>query len=157
MKTNLFLLSILLYFTTTVTSLGVNYGTLGNNLPPPAQVAEFLRTKTIIDRIKLFDANPDILRAFGDTNISVTVSVVNGDIPGLVNLNNAVNWVKTNIGPYYPRTKIIRVAVGNEILQSGGKDLVYNLLPAMKSIRQALVNSGFGRIQVRVPFSVVLD
>ena len=44
-------------------SIGVNYGTVANNLPPPSQVANFLKTQTTIDRVKIFDANPDILKA----------------------------------------------------------------------------------------------
>ncbi|KAL2509754.1 Glucan endo-1 [Forsythia ovata] len=56
----------------------LNYGTLGNNLPPPAQVAQFFKDKSTIDRIKIFDVNPDILRAFAGTRIFVTVTVPNG-------------------------------------------------------------------------------
>ncbi|KAL5799995.1 hypothetical protein ACOSQ4_032879 [Xanthoceras sorbifolium] len=155
-KTTLLLLlfiTVLLHLAAITAAIGVNYGTLGDNLPPPAQVAEFLRTKTIINRIKLFDANPEILRAFANTNISVTVSVPNGDIPGLVQASTAQNWVAANIAPFYPQTKIIRVAVGNEILHSGVKEWIYNLLPAMKSLHQALVNAGFN-IQVSTPHTL---
>ncbi|KAK4480273.1 hypothetical protein RD792_013340 [Penstemon davidsonii] len=60
---------------TAVYSIGINYGTLGDNLPLPAQVAQFLKEKTIIDRIKIFDANPDVLRAFAGTGILVAVTV----------------------------------------------------------------------------------
>ncbi|BAT83791.1 hypothetical protein VIGAN_04101500 [Vigna angularis var. angularis] len=46
-------------------------------------VATALKTQTTIDRVKIFDANPDILYAFADTEISVTVTVVNAAIPSL--------------------------------------------------------------------------
>ena len=44
------------------TAIGVNYGTKGDNLPPPAKVASFLANRTRIDRVKLFDANADMVR-----------------------------------------------------------------------------------------------
>ena len=53
-------------------SIGVNYGTVANNLPPPSQVANFLKTQTTIDRVKIFDANPDILKAFANTKTNIT-------------------------------------------------------------------------------------
>ncbi|CAN0864396.1 Glucan endo-1,3-beta-glucosidase, partial [Linum grandiflorum] len=62
-------------------SIGINYGTQANNLPPPSQVATFLKSHTTIDRVKIFDANPDILRAFADTGISVTVTIANANVP----------------------------------------------------------------------------
>ncbi|XP_031267776.1 glucan endo-1,3-beta-glucosidase-like [Pistacia vera] len=145
----LIFISFILQISATTTAIGVNYGTLGNNLPPPAQVADFLATKTHIDRIKIFDTNPEILRAFANTNISVTVTAGNGDIPALTKLYAARQWVVANIAPYYPQTKIIRVVVGNEILQSAVKDWIYNLVPAMKTLNQALVDAGFKDIKVR--------
>jgi hypothetical protein len=67
-------------------SIGVNYGTLANNLPPPAQVAHFLLESTIINRVRLFDASTEILRAFAHTGIAVTVTVTNDQIPHLTNI-----------------------------------------------------------------------
>jgi hypothetical protein len=75
--------------TTTSNSIGVNYGTIADNLPPPSTVATFLKTQTTINRIKIFDTNPAILRAFANTNISVTVTVSNADIPSLKKLPSA--------------------------------------------------------------------
>ncbi|KAH9766657.1 glucan endo-1,3-beta-D-glucosidase [Citrus sinensis] len=142
---------LILRFAATTSAIGVNYGTIANNLPKPAEVANFLKTKTTIDAIKLFDANPEILRAFANTNISVTVSVGNGDIPALVQLPAAKNWVAANIVPFYPSTKIIRVVVGNEIMQSANKDWIYNLVPAMKSINNALIEAGIKDIKISTP------
>ncbi|KAJ0101867.1 hypothetical protein Patl1_06392 [Pistacia atlantica] len=150
----LIFISFILQIAATTTAIGVNYGTLGNNLPPPAQVADFLATKTHIDRIKIFDTNPEILRAFANTNISVTVTAGNGDIPALTKLYAARQWVAANIAPYYPQTKIIRVVVGNEILQSAVKDWIYNLVPAMKTLNQALVDAGFKDIKVSTPHTL---
>ncbi|KAJ4768993.1 hypothetical protein LUZ62_079368 [Rhynchospora pubera] len=132
-------------------SIGVNYGTLGNNLPPPAQVASFLQAKTTIDRIKIFDSNPDIIRAFAGTRISLTISTTNGDIPGLVSREGAAAWVTKHVTPFFPATNIDLILVGNEILLSGDKNLIVNLVPAMHSLHNALVAAGFRRIRVSTP------
>ncbi|XP_057523769.1 glucan endo-1,3-beta-glucosidase [Amaranthus tricolor] len=135
-------------------SIGANYGTLADNLPPPSQVAEFLRTKTSIDKIKLFDANPDIVRAFANSGISVTITVPNGEIPNLVQLPGAQQWVAAHITPFVPQTKIIRVLVGNEVLHWGPQNLIDNLVAAMRTLHQALQQAGHRNIQVSSPHSL---
>lgn len=137
-----------------VTSIGVNYGTLGNNLPPPAQVAQFIKDKTVIDRVKIFDINPEILRAFANTGISVTVTVPNGEIPNLLDLANARRYVEQNIKPYYPQTKIDVILVGNEVLHWDTPDVQNKLVPAMKTFYQALGLSGLKGIKVSSPHSL---
>lgn len=150
-----FLLSLLLlHSTTTVHCIGVNYGTLGDNLPPPAQVAQFLKEKTNIDRIKIFDVNPDIIKAFANTNIFVTVTVPNGDIPSLTNIRTARRWVSNNIKPFYPATRFLYIAVGNEILHWGPQNLIDNLVPAMRTLHKALIMSGIKDVKVTTPHSL---
>ncbi|XP_041005208.1 glucan endo-1,3-beta-glucosidase-like [Juglans microcarpa x Juglans regia] len=141
-------LLLILHLSTTAYSIGINYGTLGNNLPPPAQVANFLKTQTIIDRVKIFDTNPDILRAFANTGISVSVTVGNGEIPALANLANARQWVATHITPFHPRTRINYIAVGNEIMATADKNLISHLVPTMRTLHQALVLAGIKTIKV---------
>lgn len=135
-------------------SIGVNYGTLGNNLPPPAQVATFLRQRTTIDRIKIFNADPAILSAFARSNIAVTVTVPNGDIPAFAGLPAARAWVARHLSPFYPATRIARVVVGNEILATHDKFLITKLLPAMNSLHQALRLAGMAGVQVTTPHSL---
>ncbi|KAK1409462.1 hypothetical protein QVD17_35988 [Tagetes erecta] len=136
------------------TSIGVNYGTLGDNLPPPTQVAHFLKTNTIIDRIRIFDVNTDIIKSFANSNILVSVTVPNGDIPSLTNQRNARRWIDTNIKPFYPATKIHYICVGTEVLHWGPQNLVDNLVPAMKVLRSALVKEGFDEIKISSPHSL---
>lgn len=150
----LFFLSASHVILTAAISIGVNYGTVANNLPPPSQVATFLKTKTTIDRVKIFDANPDILRAFANTGIAVTVTVGNGDVPAVAKLSAAQTWVADNILPFYPRTKINRIAVGNEIVATSDKDLIAHLLPAMKALYSALKLANVTAIQVSTPHSL---
>jgi exo-beta-1,3-glucanase (GH17 family) len=135
-------------------SIGVNYGTVANNLPPPSQVASFLKTQTNIDRVKIFDANPDILKAFANTNISVTVTVGNGDVPSLAKLPAAQSWVANNILPFHPKTKINLIAVGNEILATSDKSLIAHLLPAMKALKSALDLANVSDVHVSTPHSL---
>ncbi|XP_073315769.1 glucan endo-1,3-beta-glucosidase-like [Primulina huaijiensis] len=139
---------------TAVDCIGVNYGTLGDNLPPPAQVAAFLKDRTTIDRIKLFDVNPDILRAFADTGILVAVTVPNGEILSLTNVRYARRWVAENIKPFYPRTKINYILVGNKILHWGPQNLIDNLVSAMRSVHKALLLSGIRDIKVTTAHSL---
>ncbi|KAF5446937.1 hypothetical protein F2P56_032531 [Juglans regia] len=135
-------------------SIGVNYGTVADNLPLPSQVATFVKTQTTIDRVKIFDANPDILRAFSNSGIYVTVTVGNGDVPSLAKLPAAQSWVASNIVPFYPQTKINRIAVGNEILATSDKSLIAHLLPAMKALKQALDLANVTGVQVSTPHSL---
>ncbi|PIN02489.1 Glucan endo-1,3-beta-D-glucosidase [Handroanthus impetiginosus] len=153
----LHLVAAALFLLTTITavhSIGVNYGTLGDNLPPPAQVAQFLKEKTTIDRIKIFDVNPEILRAFAGTGILVAVTVPNGDIPALTNVDNARRWVSANIQPFHPQTKINYILVGNEILHWGPQNLIDNLVSAMRTLHQALLLSGIKDIKVTTAHSL---
>ncbi|CAN1257529.1 Glucan endo-1,3-beta-glucosidase [Linum perenne] len=139
--------AILISLSTTASSIGLNYGTIADNLPPPSQVAKFITTQTIIDSIKIFDANPDILRAFANTNVKVTVTVGNGDIPALTDAQAARQWVAANIKPYYPATKINRISIGNEILATGNKVWISRLVPCMWALHNALVQAGITDIQ----------
>ncbi|KAF8030885.1 hypothetical protein BT93_D0164 [Corymbia citriodora subsp. variegata] len=134
--------------------IGVNYGTVADNLPPPPQVANFLKTKTTIDRVKIFDANHNILRAFAGTGIAVTVTVGNSDIVSLSKLPAARSWVSANILPFYPQTLINRIAVGNEVLATSDKTLIARLLPSMKALHSALQLANVTNVQVTTPHSL---
>ncbi|KAI3916821.1 hypothetical protein MKW92_049826 [Papaver armeniacum] len=129
------LLLNIIQFTTSQYTIGVNYGMVADNLPPPTAVASFLQSKTNIDRIKLFDANPDQI-------------IANGYIPDLTDLQKAKEWVSANVVPFYPQTKIIRVLVGNEVLYWKDKNQIAHLLRAMESVHTALQDLGLNKIQV---------
>ncbi|XP_012572528.1 glucan endo-1,3-beta-glucosidase isoform X2 [Cicer arietinum] len=150
----LLLLFLRLSTAATTNTIGVNYGTVADNLPPPSTVATFLKSQTTINHIKLYDANPDILRAFANTGISVTVTAANGDIPSLSKLPSAKSWITTNILPYHPKTIFNRIAVGNEIIATSDKNLIAHLLPAMEALQKALTLSNLTHIQVSTPHSL---
>nr|XP_023925972.1 glucan endo-1,3-beta-glucosidase-like [Quercus suber]POE93797.1 glucan endo-1,3-beta-glucosidase [Quercus suber] len=140
-------------FATTL-SIGVNYGTAANNLLPFSQVAHFLETQTIIDRIKTLDANPNIFKAFANTNIFVIVTIENGDVPVVAELPAAKSWVANNILPFHPQTKINLIAVGHEILVTKNDTLIDHLLPAMKALKSALDSVNVTDIHVSTPHSL---
>ncbi|PPD75852.1 hypothetical protein GOBAR_DD27222 [Gossypium barbadense] len=136
-------------------TIGVNYGTVANNLPPPAQVAHFLLESTVINRVRLFDANPEILRAFAHTGVAVTISVPNDQIPDLTKLNFAQQWVEDYIQPHTPATNIVRILVGNEVISTANKLLIVSLVTAMETLQTALVAASLDRrIQVSTPHSL---
>ncbi|KAI4373000.1 hypothetical protein MLD38_011173 [Melastoma candidum] len=72
----------------------------------------------------------------------------------LTQLAFARQWVAVNVAPFYPQTNIIRVLMGNEIFHSGDKQLIVNLIPAMRTLHNALVLAGFRHIQVSTPQSL---
>ncbi|KAL2551136.1 glucan endo-1 [Forsythia ovata] len=150
----LFLSTIFVQHFAAVHSIGVNYGTLKNNFPPPAQVAQFFKDKTTIDRIKIFDVNPDILRVFSGTRIFVVVTVPNGEIPNLVNIKYAWRWAGNNIKPFYPQTKINYILVGNKVLHWGPQNLIDNLVSAMRTLHRALIRSGIQGVNVTMAHSL---
>ncbi|XP_050156588.1 glucan endo-1,3-beta-glucosidase-like [Malus sylvestris] len=156
MATTRHLLSLLLLvqLAATAYSIGVNYGTLADNLPPPAQVANFIKTQTNIDAVKLFDANPDIIKAFANTNISLTITIPNGDIQSLINLRTARHWIIDHVKPFYPATKIKYIAMGSEVLHWGDDALKASLVPAMRTFHNALIREGIKDVKVSTPHSL---
>ncbi|KAI4330969.1 hypothetical protein MLD38_029205 [Melastoma candidum] len=136
-------------------TVGVNYGTVANDLPPPTQVARFLLESTTINRVRLFDANPAILKAFERTGIEVTITVPNELIPQLARSGFARQWVDTNVKPHVPATNIVRILVGNEVLSTANRMMIGSLVAAIRALHAALVDESLdGWIQVSTPHSL---
>ncbi|GMN44369.1 hypothetical protein TIFTF001_013557 [Ficus carica] len=136
-------------------AIGVNYGTVADNLPPASEVAQFILKSTTINRVRLFDADPDILRAFAHTGIAVTITVPNDQIPRLTKLSSAHQWLTTNVQPYVPATDIVRILVGNEVVSTANKLLIASLVPAMQALHAALADLYLDRrIKITTPHSL---
>ncbi|XP_057522111.1 glucan endo-1,3-beta-glucosidase [Amaranthus tricolor] len=136
-------------------NIGVNYGMQGDNLPPPRDVAKFLVDSTIINHVRLFDANPNTLEAFAHTGIAITVTIPNVLIPLFTDFTFAQEWVKNNISTHIHSTNIIRILVGNEVLATADKLLITSLVPAMETIYTALIGESLERkVQVSTPHSL---
>lgn len=140
-----------IFFEPARAALGINYGQLGSGLPPPEQAVLLVRSIGAT-RVKIFDANPTILRMFANTGIELTVMVKNEEISAVLNLDRALAWVKSNVVPYLPRTNITTIAIGNEVLSQKDASLTENLFPAMQTMYAALSELGLHkRIFVTTP------
>ncbi|XP_011081364.1 glucan endo-1,3-beta-glucosidase 11 [Sesamum indicum] len=137
-KLILLLFSASLFFTA-ASSIGINYGQIANNLPHPEAVVPLVKS---IDatRLKLYDADPRVLKAFANTGVEFIVGLGNEYLATMRDPKQAQAWVKTNVQCYLPATKITCIAVGNEVLTFNDSTLASNLLPAMENIHAALVS-----------------
>ncbi|KAF9597720.1 hypothetical protein IFM89_021207 [Coptis chinensis] len=136
----------------TSTTLGVNYGQLGSNLPTPPKSIHLLKSLKS-NFVKIYDANPQILKSLSGTKLQVSIMVPNEQILN-ISSSPAVSdqWVQTNILPYYPQTKIRYVLIGNEILSSSqDPKLWHNLVPAMYRIQKSLITHRLFHIKVSTP------
>lgn len=124
--------------------IGINYGQVANNLPSPAEVLPLVRSLGA-GRLKLYDSDPAVLRAFAGTNIEFIVGLPDQLLPKIRDPAAALSWVKSNIEPHIPRTKITAVTIGNEILSGNNTLLIQSLLPAIQSVHSALVALGLDR------------
>ncbi|XP_057537453.1 glucan endo-1,3-beta-glucosidase-like [Amaranthus tricolor] len=150
------ILYLLLSTTTSSAIMGINYGRVANNLPQPSKVANFLTSKTTLKHVKIFDFDPQILQGFANTNISLTITIPNANIPQLTNPSLAQSWIATNIIPYYPKTIIRYIIMGNEVQFSGDQTLMNNTIKAMNSIYQALLSKNLTKIKVTTPHSLAI-
>ncbi|XP_010538536.1 PREDICTED: glucan endo-1,3-beta-glucosidase 14 isoform X1 [Tarenaya hassleriana] len=139
-----------------VSSLGINYGQVGNNLPPPEKVIDLL-TSLRITKTRIYDTNPQILKAFANSKIEIVVTIENQILPLLTDPQQALRWVSSRIKPYFPATKITGIMVGNELFTDQDSSLIGYLVPAMINIHRALVQLSLDKyIQVSTPSSLAV-
>ncbi|KAM2007814.1 hypothetical protein ACFX16_002783 [Malus domestica] len=86
-----------------VSAVGINYGTLGNNLPPSKIVAQLLQA-TFIDKAKIYDTNLEILQAFPNTGIYHVTNII-------TKVAAADEWFATRVLPFIPAIFIIVITV----------------------------------------------
>ncbi|XP_047336498.1 glucan endo-1,3-beta-D-glucosidase [Impatiens glandulifera] len=140
----IFLFSALLSSSNSQSFIGVNYGQIADNLPPPSATAKLLQS-TSIQKIRLYGADQAIIKALANTGIGIVIGAANGDIPAMANDPSfANNWINSNVVPFYPASKIILITVGNEVVLSGDRNLMSQLLPAMQNLQNALNSIGLG-------------
>lgn len=131
--------------------MGINYGQVANNLPPPEKVLQLLRSLKLT-KARIYDTNPQVLSAFANSSVELIVTVENDVLASLMDPNQALQWVNTRIRPYFPATKITGIAVGNEVFTGDDTTLITYLVPAMVSIHAALVKLGLDQyIKVSTP------
>ncbi|KAL8471914.1 hypothetical protein ACS0TY_029229 [Phlomoides rotata] len=141
-----------------VSGVGVNYGTLGNNLPPPKRVAQLLQS-TLINKVKIYDTNPEILEAFSNSGIDLIVAVENSQVANVSSTPSAADtWFTSRVAPFIPATSIVAIAVGNEYLTADDDKLDHNaLIKAMQNLHAVLLSRGLDRkIKVTTPHSMAV-
>ncbi|KAK7363758.1 hypothetical protein VNO77_05913 [Canavalia gladiata] len=139
--------------------VGVNIGTDVSNLPSASDLVSFLQLQKIT-HVRIYDANPDILKALSRTKIRVVISVPNNQLLAIGSSNaTAASWIDRNVVAYYPETLITGISVGDEVLTTVPSSGPL-LLPAMESLYNALVASNLHQqIKVSTPHaaSIILD
>ncbi|KAK3017100.1 hypothetical protein RJ639_006950 [Escallonia herrerae] len=118
--------------------IGICYGIVANNLPPPSDVVNLLKSNEI-SRVRLFNADPEALKPFSGTGIQLMIGVPNEILPSLASspITTSIEWFQSNIFAYISPNQIRYLAVGNEVFL---KDPFYtpHVVPAMANLRQAL-------------------
>uniref|UniRef100_A0A3B6IV06 glucan endo-1,3-beta-D-glucosidase n=1 Tax=Triticum aestivum TaxID=4565 RepID=A0A3B6IV06_WHEAT len=127
--------AFLFQFATSQSFIGVNYGTLADNLSPAASTASLL-TSTSIGKLRLYEPQQDLVAALAGSNISILLGVPNSDVPSLAaSPAAAASWAAANIPTM---VSVSAISVGNELLNSGDPTLGPQLLPAMQNLLAAL-------------------
>lgn len=137
--------------------IGICYGQLGNNLPSPNTSIALIKTMNA-GQVKLYDANPEILRLLSGTMIQVSIMVPNNYISPIAS-NQALSdqWVQNNVLPYYPDTKIRFLLVGNEVLSyfsDQDRQNWHDLMLAIRRIKYSLDKCNIGNIKVGTPLAM---
>lgn len=121
--------------------MGINYGQIANNLPSPSQVAILLQSLQI-NRVKLYDADPNVLQAFANSDVEFVLGLGSEYLYNMTDPNKARAWIQTHVQPYISQTKITCITVGNEVLTGDDPQLKSYLLPAMQGVYSALGSLG---------------
>ncbi|KAL1827756.1 hypothetical protein ACET3Z_006168 [Daucus carota] len=124
--------------------VGVNYGQIADNLPPPSRVSSLLKSLNI-SRVKLYDADPKVLSAFSNSNVEFIIGLGNQDLQAMGDPVKAQNWIQENVQPHLSQTTISCIFVGNEVLSGEDNQLKSYLAPAMQSVYKALGNLGLNK------------
>ncbi|XP_073138805.1 glucan endo-1,3-beta-glucosidase-like [Henckelia pumila] len=124
--------------------VGVCYGRVANNLPPPSAVVGLLKSNGI-SRIRLFNPDVEALAPFSGTGIELMIGVPNEILPTLANgmMSTALQWVQSNIFAHVPSSQVRYLAVGNEVYLKEPYYTPY-VVPAILNLYQALQTLGLG-------------
>ncbi|CAN4107266.1 unnamed protein product [Withania somnifera] len=130
-----------LFANTLSLGIGINYGQIANNLPTPSRVSYLLRSLNVT-RVKLYDADPNVLSAFANTDVEFVIGLGNEYLQRMSDPQQAQAWIEQHVQPYHAQTKITCITVGNEVLTGTDMQPKSYLLPAMQGVYRALVNLG---------------
>ncbi|KAL6533729.1 hypothetical protein OROHE_013562 [Orobanche hederae] len=141
----------------TVDGIGANWGTQSTHPLSPSTVVRLLRDNGI-KKLKLFDAEANVLNALRGSGIEVMVGIPNDMLATLAtSITAAEIWVQKNVSAHVSSNSVdIRyVAVGNEpFLSTYNGTFESTTYPALQNIQAALIKAGLGnRVKVTVPLN----
>ncbi|KAL8475042.1 hypothetical protein ACS0TY_031459 [Phlomoides rotata] len=132
--------------------IGANWGSQSSHRLPPDIVVRMLRENGI-QKVKLFDADYDTLRALGRSGIQVMVGIPNDMLATFASSSKAAEqWVSQNVSHHISNNNVLirYVAVGNEpFLATYNGSFLRTTFPALRNIHEALTKAGL-REQVKV-------
>ncbi|KAL3532551.1 hypothetical protein ACH5RR_006072 [Cinchona calisaya] len=125
-------------------TIGVCYGRNGDDLPTPDKAVQLIQLHNI-KYVRIYDANIQVLKAFANTGIELIIGIPNSDLlPFSQFQSNADTWLRNNILPYYPATKITYITVGTEATEVPN-NVSAMVVPAMQNVLTALRKAGLHR------------
>uniref|UniRef100_A0A0D9WX61 Glucan endo-1,3-beta-D-glucosidase n=1 Tax=Leersia perrieri TaxID=77586 RepID=A0A0D9WX61_9ORYZ len=135
--------------TETAHFLGVNYGRLGDDLPPPPIALELARSAGAA-AVRFYDANDTFLSPAAASGLLFVPGVPNELIPNLAASQLAADeWVAATLLPFRRNRRFRYLFVGNEVLSDPTtKSRWFQLVPAMANLRRALRRHGMRRVKV---------
>ncbi|XP_072970747.1 glucan endo-1,3-beta-glucosidase 6-like [Typha angustifolia] len=139
-----------------VNGIGGNWGTQASHPLPPGTVVQMLKDNGF-QKVKLFDAEDEIMNALQKSGIQVMVGIPNDLLAALAaSEKTAENWVAKNVSKYVNDGVDVRyVAVGNEpLLQTYNGSYLQTTFPALQNIQAALIKAGLSsQVKVTVPLN----
>ncbi|GAA0173788.1 glucosidase [Lithospermum erythrorhizon] len=148
---------LIVYQSLEAEGLAINLGTRSSH-PLPADIVVKLLKDNGFNKVKLFEAQPDVLQALGKSGIQVMVGIPNDLLAPLASsVSAAVSWVQQNVSTFVSKygTDIRYVAVGNEpFLKTYNNMFVQSTFPALKNIQAALIKAGLGqKVKATIPLN----
>ncbi|KAK4835784.1 hypothetical protein QYF36_014520 [Acer negundo] len=137
------------------TTTALTRGTPPPSPPPPPSPDRIAKTLTSLNfpSVRLPDSDPEIIRVFSYTNTSLLLSIPNALVPPLAsNRSVALRWLYRHVLPFYPRSRISLISIGNDIFDTR-PDFSPFLLPAIRNVYLALRDLGIKKIPVSTTFS----
>lgn len=141
-----------------VPSMGINYGLLGDDLPPPEQAVALIKSLGF-GQVKIFDSDPNILNALANTSLRVVMAATNEELETLAaSPAAAAEWLDQQVRPHLPAARIRMITVGNELLSHPeiNQPRWPLLLPAMQNVQEALQAAGLNH-QIKVSTCIAMD
>ncbi|XP_078443037.1 glucan endo-1,3-beta-glucosidase-like [Wolffia australiana] len=136
-------------------SIGVCYGRVGDNLPPPAEVIQMYKSLNI-RRMRIYDPNAEVLESLKGTNIELLLDCPSPLKTIAENAWAAQGWVRDVVLSRWPDVRFKYIAVGNEVILTQGE--ADYILPAMQNIYIALAAVGLQdkiKVSTSVQFNVL--